>query len=331
MTTMTPLRAALTALVLAGSLAAQQPYPEPKPQPPTPTPQPTAPKPKPAQPPKPKLPASDPRNVPDPRDVPDPRKTSDPRGTPQDPYAQLEGEALYDALYSAGEDGRLAQVLKEDGWNILGYIDKHCEGWMALLENGADQTPEGKAKLAEMQAKGVKLAALADNALGDTRFTNYVSNFYSWDADQRKSFREGQELFRKGSQLAADAKSPQEAQYAMTSLQQSLEHSRPLSDTWGESMTLSLMGRVQKANGMTDIAFGTMAQARELGREIRDLSSVWDALAVQYEIAVARQQYQAARTALQEQYLITVDLKDEAGGAMITRQLVDLEKVMGPP
>jgi hypothetical protein len=201
---------------------------------------------------------------------------------------------------------------------------------MALLESGADQTPEGKAKLAEMQAKGLKLAALADKALGDTRFSNYVTNFYSWDADQRKSFREGQDLYRKGAQLFAEAKTPQEAQYAMTSLQQSLDHSRPLSDTWGQSMTLSLMGRVQKANGMTDVAAGTMAQARELGREIRDLSSVWDALAVQYEIAVARQQYQAARTALQEQYLITVDLKDEQAGMMITQQLVDIDKVAGP-
>jgi len=327
---MTPLRAALTALVLAGSVAAQQPYPEPKPQPPMPAPAAPKPAPKPAAPAKPKLPESDPRNVPDPRDVPDPRKSGDPRGTPQDPYGQLEGEALYDALYTAGEDGRLAQVLKEDGWNILGYIDKHCEGWLALLESGADQTPEGKAKLAEMQAKGLKLAALADNAMGDTRFTNYVTNFYSWDTEQRKSFREGQDLFRKGAQLFDEAKTPQEAQYAMTSLQQSLEHSRPLSDTWGQSMTLALMGRVQKANGMTDIAAGTMAQARELGRQIRDLSSVWDALAVQYEIAVARRQYPAARTALQEQYLITVDLKDEQAGMMITQQLVDLDKVAGP-
>ena len=327
---MTPLRAALTALVLAGSVAAQQPYPEPKPQPPMPTaPKPAAPKP--VVPAKPKLPESDPRNVPDPRDVPDPRKTGDPRGTPKPTYEQLEGEALYDALYAAGEDGRLAQVLKEDGWNILGYIDKHCEGWLALLEGGADQTPEGKAKMAEMQAKGLKLATLADNALGDTRFTNYVTNFYSWNEEQRKSFREGQDLFRKGSQLFDEAKTPQEAQYAMTALNQSLEHSRPLSDTWGQSMALSLMGRVQKANGMTDVAAGTMAQARELGRQIRDLSSVWDALAVQYEIAVARQQYAAARAALQEQYLITVDLKDEEAGQMITRQLVDLAKVTGGP
>ena len=51
---------------------------------------------------------------------------------------------------------------------------------------------------------------------------------------------------------------------------------------------------------------------------------------MQYEIAVARQQYTAARAALQEQYLITVDLKDEEAGMMITQQLVDLDKVLGP-
>jgi hypothetical protein len=310
-----PLRVALTVLALAAALAAQQPYPAPKP-------------PQPAKPPP--GPESDPRNVPDPRDVPDPRTAADPRGTVQDPFAQLEGPALYDKLYDAGEDARLVQVLKEDGWNILGYIDSHCEGWLALLESGADKTAEGKAKMAEMQAKGRKLAALADRGLVDSRFSAYVDNFYSWDEAQRKSFREGQELYRQGSQLFTEATTPQAAQLALTPLLQSLERSRPLSDTWGQSMALALMGKVQKVSGMDDAATATMVQARELGHQIRDLSSVWDALGVQYEVAYDARRYQPAREALQQQYLISVDLKDEKVRARITTQLVTLDMLMAP-
>ena len=60
---------------------------------------------------------------------------------------------VHEALdHIAGLDGRLAQVLKEDGWNILGYIDKHCEGWMSLLESGADQTPDVNLRTAKLDS-----------------------------------------------------------------------------------------------------------------------------------------------------------------------------------
>jgi hypothetical protein len=270
----------------------------------------------------------DPRDAKDPRDVADPRKASDPRGEPQDRFAQLEGKELYDALYAAGEETRLAAALRTDAWQILGYIDSHCEGWLALIESGAAETPEGRAKLADVQAKGRKLAELADRALGDTRFTVYVQNFYSWDTEQRKSFREGQALFRTGARLISEASTPQEALSGLTPLQQSLERSRPLSDTWGQSMALVLMGRVQADNAQTGAALANLDEARRLGRQIRDLSSVWDALAVRYETSLVLRHFDEAKEALQEQFLIARDLDDEKTGAMITRQMVQLEKTM---
>jgi len=270
----------------------------------------------------------DPRDVPDPREAADPRKAADPRGEPQDRFAVLEGKELYDALYEAGEEGRLSVALKTDAWQILGYIDSHCEDWLALIESGAEATEEGRARLASLQTKGRKLAEIADRALGDTRFMTYVQNFYSWDDAQQKSFREGQALYRQGARTISESRTPQEALAAITPLQQSVERSRPLSDTWGQCMALMLMARVQADNGQTGPALANLNEAHRLGREIRDLSSVWDSLALRFETSMVLGHFEEARGALQEQFLIARDLGDEKTGATITRQLVQLEARM---
>lgn len=275
----------------------------------------------------------DPRNVPDPRESQDPRKTPDPRGEPLPPggdqFSALEGKELYDALYAQGEETRLALAFKEDGWNILGYIDMHCEGWLALLEQGQDQTDAGKKKILEIQTKGRALAGIADRALGDTRFSAYVQNFYGWDADQRKAFREGQALFKQAETVLAAASSPQEALQAVTPLRQSIERSRPLGDTWGQSMALSALGRVQAENNQLTEAGATMNDAVRLGREIRDLDSVWTGLGVKYQTNARQNRYEDAKSALQEQYLIALDLKDEAIQKKVQHQLVELEQIFG--
>ncbi len=180
-----------------------------------------------------------------------------------------------------------------------------------------------------MQDKGRKLAAMADRVLGDTRFTIYVDNFYGWDAEQRRLFREGQKLFGQGAQLASEAQTPEQLLNALTPLRQSLERSRPLGDTWGQSMALTLIGHIQRENVQKPEARATLAEARRLGREIRDLSSVWDSLALEYEMAILDLNRDAAKEALQEQYLIALDMGDEQGTALITRQLVELESVLG--
>jgi hypothetical protein len=276
-------------------------------------------------------PTPDPRDVKDPREAKDPRTAGDPRGTPLpaggDQFSALEGKALYDALYASGNEGRLAAAFKADGWNILGYIDTHCEGWLALLEQGADQKEEGKQKILEMQTKGRSLAATADRALGDTRFTAYVQNFYGWNAEQRKAFREGQALFKQAEGILAAANSPQEALAAVTPLRQSLERSRPLGDTWGQSMALAVLGRVQEQNDQLPEAQATMGDAVRLGREIRDLDSVWNGLAVQYQAGARARQYDAAKAALQEQYLIALDLQDEKIQQKVQHQLLELDQI----
>jgi hypothetical protein len=268
-------------------------------------------------------PSTDPRDVKDPRDVGDPRDSSDPR-TVKDPYETLEGKDLYEALYAAGEFGRLKSALHDDGWQVLPYIDSHCEGWLAMLERGAGDSEQGRKELADMQAKGRRLADLADAALGDTRFTVYVSNFYGWTPEQQKSFREGQSLYHDGEKLLSTATSPDEAKRALTPLQQSYERARPLGDTWGQSMALALMSRVQADNGMEKESRETAREAERVGREIRDLGSVWTALSVTFESAVGTREYEPARDSLQNQYLIAKALNDDETADKVLRQLVDL-------
>jgi len=272
------------------------------------------------------VPSSDPRDGEDPRVGEDPRTGEDPRAAEKDPYALLTGKELYDALLKAGEDGKLKQAFHDEGWQILGYIDSRCEGWLALKEGGALATEEGKKQADDMQAEGRRLAAMADLALGDTRLVTYVTNFYGWNDEQQKRFREGQKLYRQAASIAREARSPEEALNALSPLQQSLGHARALGDTWGQTMALTLMGRIQADNKLFTECIATMREAVKLGREIRDIDAVWNGLAVQFETAVLQQQYEPAHDALQEQYLVARQLNDAQTEEKIVKQLVELDK-----
>ena len=274
--------------------------------------------------------SDDPRDVPDPRDAKDPRRANDPRDrdAEPDPFGKLEGRELYEALLAKGETGRLKVEFKADQWELLPYIDSHCEGWLALVENGAAATPEGQQKLDAMQAKGRQLAEWADQVLQDSRFTQYVTNFYGWTPEQQKEFREGQKLFGEGARKAQAARSPEEMMLALTPLQQSLDRARRLGDTWGQSMALTVMANVQSQTGHDQEAFVAAGEAARIGREIRDLSSVWTGLEVTYTRSMATNDFERARDALRQQYLVAVDQGDEESQEGITKQLLLVDKLI---
>jgi hypothetical protein len=48
---------------------------------------------------------------------------------------------------------------------------------------------------------------------------------------------------------------------------------------------------------------------------------------VQYEVSGRNMQYQPAKDALQDQYLIALDLKDEKVQQQVTHKLVELEQI----
>ena len=238
---------------------------------------------------------TDPRSAPDPRNVPDPRDASDPREpAAPDPMLGPPGPTLYDALYSTGQDARLKQALGENGWDLLAYIHKPCEAWLAQRDHGDTASAGNQVKLAALEEKGRKLARLADTSLLDSRFQAYVETVFGWSEEQRRLHRESQELLRQGTALMASARDPTESVAALTPLQQALDRSRQLHDGRTQTETLVAIGNVQAALRDEAAARATMQDAVRVGRELRDLDGVWSALSVLYESAVRTRQWDQA-------------------------------------
>jgi hypothetical protein len=269
--------------------------------------------------------AVDPRQVDDPRTTKDPRAQGDPREVAADPLDSLPGPRLYDALYDAGQEARLAAAFRENAWTILAYIDGYCEAWLAMVERGDGETEKGRERIAELQAKGRRLALLADNAIVTSRFGLYVETFYTWNSEQQRLLREGQALYRDAIQLIRTAPSTAAAQAAMTPLNQALSRARQIGDAWGQAMALAAIGNLQAGAGLLPEAQATLGEALRIGREIRDLDSVWDALSLRYEAAMRTHDDVRAGEALQEQHVIAQDVGDEAVVQRVMQQLVNLE------
>jgi hypothetical protein len=270
---------------------------------------------------------ADPRYADDPRQGSDPRGAADPRAGERDPYLEPPGPKLFDLLYEAGDEGRLVEAMRTGAWALLPYIDTHCESWLSMIERGSRETETGRERLAELELKGRKLAALADGTLIDTQFSRYVDAFFGWDEEQQKQLREGQELYRRAVAIVEGAPDPQTAQTAMTPLRQALDRARGLGDLWGQSMTLAVMGTLQAQDGLETECRATMSEALRIGRSIRDMDSVWRALSMIYESAMRTYDFDAARQALQDQYLIATEVGDEAIGDSVLQQLVNLDLV----
>ncbi|MHC5210166.1 MAG: hypothetical protein ACYTG2_05550 [Planctomycetota bacterium] len=293
---MTPWRACpvLVLLVLGGSLAAQ-------------------------------VDENDPRYVEDPRTANDPRTSSDPRDVQLDPLDSPPGPRLYDALYDAGQEAQLAVVFRENAWSLLEYIDGYCEAWLAMVERGDLETETGRERVEELQARGRRIALMADAAIGTSRFGLYVETFYSWDDEQQKLLREGQALYRQAIEQIRSAPSVEVAQAALTPLNQALGRARQIGDTWGQAVALAAIGDLQAASDLLPEAQATLGEALRIGREIRDLDSVWDALSRRYEVAMRTRDYDGAAEALQEQHVIAQDVGDEDVVGRVMQQLVNVE------
>jgi hypothetical protein len=271
------------------------------------------------------VPEGDPRDVEDPRLVTDPRAGGDPREVVADPLEGEPGPKLYDSLYDSGQEARLAGLFRENAWDLLDYIDGHCEAWLGMVERGDAETEAGRARIAEVQARGRKLARVADTAIGTSRFSRYVETFYAWDDEEQRLLREGQALYRQGIQLIRSATSAQAAQAAMTPLHQALSRARRIDDAWGQAMALAAIGNLQADAGMLNEARATLANAVRIGREIRALDSVWEALSRRYEIAMWTQDYDQAEEVLKEQHVIAQDVGDDEVEDRVWQQLVNLD------
>jgi hypothetical protein len=76
---------------------------------------------------------------------------------------------------------------------------------------------------------------------------------------------------------------------------------------------------------MLNEARATLANAVRIGREIRALDSVWEALSRRYEIAMWTQDYDQAEEVLKEQHVIAQDVGDDEVEDRVWQQLVNLD------
>ncbi|GJM20949.1 MAG: hypothetical protein DHS20C15_08640 [Planctomycetota bacterium] len=275
---------------------------------------------------------SDPRFAEDPTEVSDPRTNTDPRDASARSVGQLldelEGTELLEALWERGSTAELSDAMRDEAWELLGWIDSHCEQWLSLIEAGGMDTDAGQARAAELVDKATRLATLADSALKDSRFSTYVHTFTNWDSEQQLAFRGGQAHYREASQMLASATSAEHALRALSPLERSLAAARPLGDTWGQSMTLAAMGEVHHANKQWQAAREAMRSAVEVGRTIRDLDSVWSGYNVIVEASIAMGEFRAARSTLQEQYQLSVEVGDEESEQRVIDRLVQIEEMI---
>lgn len=272
--------------------------------------------------------AEDPRDSADPRNVPDPREAEEARQADAD-LENLEGVELFEALWERGSTAALSDAMRENSWSLLGWIDSHCEKWLALVEARGLESAEDQARAAELVDKATQLAQLADAALKDTRFSTYVHTFTNWNAEQQAAFRGGQGEFKSAMRILDNATSPQAARAALTPLERSLAAARPLGDTWGQSMTLAAMGRVHHANQEWQAARDRMRDAVTAGRTIRDLDSVWEGLNVIFESSMAMGEFRAARETLQDQYQLSVEVGDEESEQRVLDRMLAMEEIIG--
>lgn len=271
----------------------------------------------------------DPRFVPDPREARDPRSVErDPRDPFLDPHAVPEGKHLFDMLLAQKDQHRLAMAISENPWITLEYIHGVVQRRLAMTESGSTATVTGMAAAQEVEEQALTLAALADRALGDTRFQLYVRTMLGWDVADIQRHRVVQGQIKRANTILLGATSPDDARRAMTPLKKARETASQIGDTWSHSRALVLMGRIRAAQGSVRETQIYMEDALKVGRAIRDMDSMWEALSTLYEADILRNDFESARERLRDQYLLAQDSQDVESAESVLQQLIDLENLI---
>jgi hypothetical protein len=278
--------------------------------------------------------SGDPRITEDPRRSSDPRGLADPRDADVKPGIEesqrpLVGPDLFDELYENSNHAALSQAMAENPWALTDYIYDQCANWIRLSEDqdGEPVTPTAESKAAETKLRD--LARLADVGLGDTRFSYSVDKVCSLSAKDRVLRKEQEQLLDRGAAVIDTAYQRAETLGALTPLRQSLSRAQQIDDLWGQSRSLSLIGRVQSLNDRSAAARASGQEAVRIGRSVRDLESVWNGWAVIMQAAIRQQDFRGAQLALMEQRRISVEIGDEVTAQEIENQVLALESALG--
>lgn len=273
---------------------------------------------------------TDPREAEDPRSATsDPRSATDPRDAAAIARAAGETEALFgiprfEALWSGGERAALVTAFGEEPWDVLPYLDGIAEAWLAQRESGPAPASGSQAGAVDLKLKLADLAALADQALGDSDFSGWSARLLAWTDDELRAYRGAQASFVEARALYERAGSAAQSRAALTPLNRALTGLRPLGATWETTLALALVARIQIANGELEPARLTCEDLLRLGRSLRDLDAVWNALGVRYQGALADRDYAGAQDLLREQYRISLEIGDEARAQQVAGRLAGL-------
>ena len=172
-------------------------------------------------------------------------------------YATLSAEGYY-----AG----LVELWREDPDAAIPVIDRDLEGSLALWEEHGDARAD---EIEALLTRAVTGARAATEATGRRRVLDYVTSFAGWDAEQKASFRAGQQAFRDGREaLRAD-----DPATALNRGRACRELAEPLGDWWGTAMGLGLEGQALRALGRPAEAATALARGRLVYRELGLTSS----------------------------------------------------------
>ena len=286
--------------------------------------------------------AADPRVSPDPRDTTDPRDEElliDPRDVP-DPREEairekereladaLSGADLFDSLYDAGSQFQLVGALRQEAWSVLPYLDELCNQWLQMIEAGLD-SPQSLEDMDALETKAREIAELTDKTLGDSRFEVFVDNYFGWSPEEQAEFRESQDSYQRALAILKKARNPREAQEALAYLERSEASARALGDTWGVAMSMSTIAQVEAANRFFPEARESGRASVRIGRQVRDLDSVWSGLGVVYSTSLALNDRPAAESALTSQHQVAQELGDQPVASSLIEQLILLRAIKG--
>jgi hypothetical protein len=190
----------------------------------------------------------------------------------------------YESLSADGFYAGLVELWKENPESAIPVIDRDLEGSLALWEeHGANRADEIEALI----TRALVGARAATEATGRRRILDYVTSFAGWDAEQKVSFRAGQQAFRSG----REAMRAGDHAAALAQARTCRELAEPLGDWWGTAMGLGLEGQSLLAMGETEAGATALARGRLVYRELGLTSS-----ALRLEVDLARALLELGRT-----------------------------------
>lgn len=167
----------------------------------------------------------------------------------------------YRVAYAGEDRSAMAATWEQHQNRILGTFDGDLEGGLAAWEKGEEGHEETTKTLF---ARALWGAQIASEVTGRRVFADYAGAFVSWDAEQRKSFRAGQQAF--GASRKAQAAGDWEEGLAQG--KDCRTRAMALGDWWGAAMGYMGEGVCLHKLGRHEEAAAALGLARMINQDL---------------------------------------------------------------